>query len=283
MSNVKDQNNELKIDILCKKVEMSRQNYYKDRVSKKEKEIDEELILSLVCKERQIQPRLGGRKVLSIIKKELDAVSISIGRDRFLKLLKNNNLLIEKKKAKPKTTNSRHVLPVFHNEIKNMEITAPNQVWVSDITYIRTREGFMYAALITDMFSRKIVGAHIGDNLETYGCIAALDKALSDLPEGKCPIHHSDRGSQYCCHEYVNRLKDRNMQISMTEANHCYENALAERVNGIIKQEYELDQDFNTKKQAEAVFYQGVYLYNYRRPHLSLKYQIPASIHEKSA
>lgn len=271
------------ISSICKKLKMSRQNYYKQKAKGTKAAIDHELILHLVKQERCIQHRLGGKKLHKFIKKECQENGISLGRDRFFDLLRENSLLIEKKKGKPRTTNSRHSLPVFHNLIANIDITRPNQAWACDLTYISTREGFMYASLITDMYSRKIVGAHIGDSLETYGCIAALEKALSKLPSKEHPIHHSDRGTQYCCHEYVKRLNKREILISMTEANHCYENAMAERVNGILKQEYELDQSFKTKEQAKNAFYQAVYLYNNRRPHLSLKYEVPAKIHSKAA
>ncbi len=126
------------------------------------------------------------------------------------------------------------------------------------------------------------MGAHLGDTLESIGCQVALAGAIEQLP-GECfPIHHSDRGCQYCCHEYVNRLRERGLPISMTEANHCYENAMAERVNGILKQEYELDQDFRSKTQARKAFEQAVYLYNHRRPHLSLNYQVPEQVHRQA-
>lgn len=269
----------MKISKLCKRVGMTRQNYYKQRQLREDRAVDNESIIDLVLRERQLQPRLGGRKVLFLIKKELQSKGISIGRDCFFKLLKKKDLLIKKKKSKPKTTNSRHCLPVFHNLIKDLEVTAPNEVWVSDITHITTEEGFMYAPLISDKFSRKIVGANIDDTLESYASALALKKALCELPEGKYPIHHSDRGSQYCCHDYVNNLMKNGLSISMTEENHCYENATAERINGILKQEYELDQMFKTKQQAIKAFYQAVYLYNNRRPHLSLGYKTPAIVH----
>jgi putative transposase len=262
---------------------MSRQNYYKGRKNRCKQEIDANFILELVKTERKVQSRLGGRKVLHLIKNDLDDSGISIGRDRFFSILRENEMLIEKKESTPKTTNSRHCLPVFHNLVKDIEITAPNQAWCSDLTYIRTDENFMYAALITDMYSRKIVGAYIGDSLESIGCLTALDKALSDLPKHEHPIHHSDRGTQYCCHAYFNKLKERHLSVSMTEVNHCYENAMAERVNGILKQEYELDSTFKTKKQAETAFYQAVHLYNTRRPHMRLDYCIPAEVHERAA
>ena len=155
MKYITGESNKIKISPLCKKVGITRQNYYKHRVSMKKREIDNKFIISLVHRERQIHPRLGARKVLSLIGGELKSQSAFIGRDRFFDLLKENSLLLERKKSKPKTTNSRHTLPVFHNEIKGREITSPNQVWCSDLTYIGTMEGFMYASLITDMYSRK--------------------------------------------------------------------------------------------------------------------------------
>lgn len=268
---------------ICCKVGMSRQNYYKGRKNRCKHEVDTNLILELVKSERMIQSRLGGRKVLHLIKNDLHASDVNIGRDRFFNILRENNMLIEKKKSAPKTTNSRHCLPVFHNLVKDVDITAPNQAWCSDLTYIRTDENFMYAALITDMYSRKIIGAYIGDSLESIGCLRALENALSDLPKDKHPIHHSDRGTQYCCHAYVDKLMSRDLSVSMTEINHCYENAMAERVNGILKQEYELDSTFKTRKQAKIAFYQAVNLYNTRRPHMSLDYGIPTEVHEKAA
>jgi putative transposase len=208
---------------------------------------------------------------------------VDIGRDRFFEVLAENDLLVVPKPAKPHTTNSRHSLPVFHNLLMGKLLNAPNEAWVSDLTYIRTDEGFLYASLITDAFSRKIVGSHIGDNLEAEGCLQALDQALSELPEGQIPLHHSDRGCQYCCHEYVDRLQERGLAISMTEIMHCYENALAERVNGILKQEYEMDRTFHTKAQAKKAFEQAVYLYNNRRPHLKLNYRFPSDVHAEAA
>jgi putative transposase len=278
------QNKDITIKGLCLKLKMSRQNYYAHHKARQKKSVNKSFIIELVKDERKVQSRLGGRKVLHNIKTKLEKNKASIGRDCFFDILRENNMLISRKKSLyPKTTNSRHVLPVFHNEVKNIDIKTPNTAWCSDITYIRTDEGFMYAAIITDMCSRKIVGAHIGDSLESFGCVCALEKALSDLPSGKFPIHHSDRGTQYCCHEYVNRLKKRDLTISMTEENHCYENAIAERVNGILKQEYELDNTFRTKEHAVYAFYQAINLYNTRRPHMSLNYQYPSEVHKKAA
>jgi putative transposase len=268
---------------LCDRVGMSRQNYYAARRLRQRRQVDEVLMLELVRRERQIQPRLGGRKLRHLLRADLEEAGVSVGRDRFFELLAEYDLLVVPKPGAPHTTNSRHSLPVFQNLLAGIVLQTPNQAWVSDLTYIRTDEGFLFAALITDAYSRKIVGSHIGDSLEAEGCLVALDQALCDLPTGKQPIHHSDRGCQYCCHEYVERLQARGLPISMTEVMHCYENALAERVNGILKQEYEMDRTFRTKAQAKAAFEQAVWLYNHRRPHLRLNYRFPADVHEEAA
>lgn len=271
------------ISALCARVGMSRQNYYAARRLRTRREIDEDMIMELVRNERRLQPRIGGRKLLYMLQAEMADAGVSVGRDRFFELLAIHNMLVVPKRARPRTTNSRHSLPVFHNLLAGMELTAPNQAWVSDLTYIRTDEGFLYAALITDAYSRKIVGAHIGDHLEAEGCLEALRIALGDLPAGHHPIHHSDRGTQYCCHAYVDCLRAHGLGISMTEVMHCYENAKAERVNGILKGEYELDQKFRTKAQAIRAFEEAVWLYNYRRPHTKLNYRVPADVHGEAA
>ncbi len=269
---------------LCRKVGMSRQNYYVKSPSRKRRETDEGLIIELVKEERRLQPRLGGRKVYNILSHKLKREGVRVGRDRFFEILRRNNLLIKRKKAFiPKTTNSRHILPVFSNLIQDREATSPNQIWASDLTYIRTQEGFIYGALTTDMWSRNIVGSNAGENLEAEGCLKALRQAMKQCPKNKYPIHHSDRGSQYCSHAYVKKLRKRGFSVSMTEENHCYENALAERVNGILKQEYGLGIEFKTKKQAIRAFNQAVYLYNNRRPHMSLGYKTPAQVHNQKA
>ena len=273
----------ISVSELCDRVKMSRQNYYAARRLRLRWQVDEGLILQLVRRERQTQPRLGGRKLLYLLQEDLEEAGVEIGRDRFFEVLAENGLLVAPKPGAPRTTNSRHSLPVFRNLLAGKVLKGPNEAWVSDLTYIRTDEGFLYAALITDAYSRKIVGAHIGDTLEAEGCLRALDQALGALLEGKKPLHHSDRGCQYCCHEYVNRLQARGLEISMTEVMHCYENALAERVNGILKQEYEMDRTFRTKAQAIKAFEQAVWYYNHRRPHTKLGYRFPADVHSEAA
>ncbi|MDR1250066.1 MAG: IS3 family transposase, partial [Treponema sp.] len=179
--------------------------------------------------------------------------------------------------------NSRHSLPVFHNLVKDMVLTGPNQAWAADITSIRTDEGFLYLSLLMDLWSRKIVGFHTGDTLEAEGAVRALEMALSELPKGAFPVHHSDRGCQYCSHRYVEKLQAHGLAVSMTEELHCYENAHAERLNGIVKQEYGLGCSFLRKQQALAAIDEAVFLYNTRRPHLSLNYETPETMHRRVA
>jgi transposase InsO family protein len=262
---------------------MSRQNYYAKRRLRRRRGVEAGIVLDLTWRERDVQPRLGGRKCLKLISCALSDAGVSLGRDRYFDILRANGMLVARKPRKPKTTNSRHCLPIFRNLVSGVKPAEPNKIWASDITYIDTDEGFMYASLTTDAGSRKIVGDHIDDSLDTDECcLPALDKALDGLPEdAPRPIHHSDRGTQYCCHKYVGRLMENGLAVSMTETLHCYENALAERVNGILKQEYGLDERFRTKEQARKAFRQAVFLYNNRRPHMGIGYQIPAEFHAK--
>jgi transposase InsO family protein len=262
---------------------MTRQNYYARRKARRRRVVDGELVAQLVQQERQLQPRLGTRKLYHLLKPELEKAGVQMGRDRMFEELRKRALLLEPMPAPyPHTTQSYHNLPVFRNQVRDKQLKGPNEVWVSDLSYLRTLEGFLYMALITDKYSRKIVGWHVGDTLEAVGCVRALEGALADLPEGSSPIHHSDQGSQYCCHEYVKRLQERGLGISMTEVNHCAENALAERMNGILKQEYGLGMEFVTKAAARQAVEQGIGLYNTRRPHNSLGKRTPAQVHQAS-
>lgn len=269
--------------VLCKKAGMSRQNFYKARKHRQRQEVDEQLVKELVTVERAIQPRIGGLKLHKILREELAGAGVKLGRDRFFKVLGNQGLLLERLPKTPQTTCSRHSLPVFTNRVKDFELTGPNQAWASDITYIRINGLFMYLSLITDMSSRKIVGHHLGRTLEAQDTIKALEMALREKPEFAFPIHHSDRGSQYCCHEYVEQLKAHNMTISMTEERHCAENAMAERVNGILKQEYLLGGEFRTTEQAVAAVEEAIHLYNTRRLHRSLALCTPEQAHRVAA
>lgn len=265
---------------LCRKLAMSRQNYYARRRQRQRRQVDGELVAQLVRAERTQQSRIGVRKLHWMLRQPLAAAGVKLGRDRLYEELRGRELLVARLPVQtPRTTQSYHPLPTFQNLVKGLELKGPNQVWVSDISYLRTAENFLYLALITDKYSRKIVGHHAGDSLEAVGCVLALETALKELPAGEPPIHHSDRGCQYCCHEYVERLAAGGLRISMTEQDHCAENALAERMNGILKQEYGLGQEFRTKAQARKAVAQAVYQYNHRRPHTALAYRVPAAVH----
>ncbi len=268
---------------LCGRVGMSRQSFYKARRQRKRREVDADLVEQLVRAERAVQPRLGGRKLHHLCKQAMAAADVRLGRDRFFEVLADRDLLLAPLPKRPRTTDSRHCLPVFTNLVKDLGLERPNQAWAGDITYVRTEEGFLYVSLLTDLYSRKIVGFHAGDTLETEGCLKSLEMALDQLPAGQAVFHHSDRGCQYCSHLYVEKAQGRGLTISMTEENHCYENATAERVNGILKQEYWLGSCFRTKAQALAAVAEAVRLYNTRRPHQALKYKTPEEIHQRAA
>lgn len=264
---------------LCAKVGFSRQAFYKENKSRKRKQVDKEAVIELVKSQRKIHPRMGGRKLYRIIKPYINEMGLNIGRDRLFLILREADLLIKRRLRGKRTTYSKHGFRIYSNLVRHIDPSMANQVWVSDLTYIRTDESFLYLSLITDAYSRKIVGFDISDSLEASGCQRSLRMALSKLPGGVYPIHHSDRGTQYCCREYVDMLESRGLSISMTESNHCYENAKAERVNGILKQEYLLGLRFRTKAQAIQAVRQAITIYNEMRPHLSLNYQTPSQVH----
>lgn len=269
---------------MCAAAGLSRQAYYKDRKARRHKAIDEEAILEVVRAERRLQPEIGGRKLLRIVGAELEDTGVRIGRDRFFELLRREGLLIGRKEARaPRTTWSAHGFRDYDNLLVDLVIRGPHEAWVSDITYVRTKEGFVYVFVITDRWSRKIVGYNAAVSLEAEGAVRALSMALGQLPEGKVPIHHSDRGIQYCCWQYVEILEGRGIRVSTTQENHCYENAVAERVNGILKQEYWLGETFETRSDAAEALRQAVWLYNTRRPHTSLEYRTPSEVHGAAA
>jgi putative transposase len=273
-------NPEMKVIWLCELAQMTPQNYYARRSKRSRREVDLALVLELVKAEREQQPRLGVRKLHHLIAPELKAAGVKLGRDQlFVELGKAGWLVARKPSQWPKTTQVDPNLPVFKNLIKRRSATGPNQVWVADITYIRTQEAFMYLGLITDRWSRKIVGYHLGETLATEQVLKALAMALKGLKGAARPIHHSDRGCQYASHAYVRAVQQAGLTMSMTEKNHSAENALAERVNGILKQEYWLDAHFENGCHARQATAHGVHMYNTRRPHTALKLATPEQVH----
>lgn len=254
---------------------------YKDRADKR-LEIEQHII-EIIKKRRKSLPREGVRKLKKSLENEFTKANLKVGRDTLFNVLREHQMLTLRKKYSARTTNSLHRFYKYNNIIKDVAVTRPNQVWVSDITYIRTIKGFCYLALITDMHSRKIVGYDLSDSLELNGCVRALNKALYQAKDIKGLVHHSDRGIQYCSNVYTQILKRNMIDISMTEENHCYENALAERVNGILKDEFYLDQTFTNTAHAKRATKNAINLYNEIRLHLSLDYKTPNMVYKLSA
>jgi len=263
---------------ICACFDLKRDAWYKYQKRCIKRKVVHSEVVELVKEERKDQPRVGTRKLLEALHPCFETAHIKVGRDSLFDILREENMLIRRKKASCKTTNSYHHFHKYGNLIKDMEITAPNQVWVADITYIRTIKGFCYLALITDLFSRKIVGYDISDTLELTGCLGAFKRAQKAARPAAGLVHHSDRGIQYCSNQYVNELKKYKVEISMTEENHCYENAVAERVNGILKDEFYLDQCFFDTEKAKLATKSAIKLYNNKRLHLSLGYKTPNEV-----
>lgn len=268
---------------LCQLAGLSRQAYYQGCRARRRREIDEEAIVEQVRVERKLHPKIGARKLQVMLRPVLEEMGISVGRDRLFRLLRARGLLVKRSRRRAKTTQSGHLFHVYPNLIRHIEPMMPNQVWVSDLTYLRTDEGFLYLSLIMDAYSRKVVGQVVSDTLEAEGCLRALKTALDALPAGARPVHHSDRGLQYCSKEYVRLLGHYGCPISMTEVNHCYENAKAERLNGILKGEYALGETFRDKRQATRAAQEAVVLYNRFRPHTCLKWKTPEEVHAVAA
>ncbi|MEQ9413500.1 MAG: IS3 family transposase [Cyclobacteriaceae bacterium] len=273
----------LSVEQVCNCISLHRDAYYKYKKRSAQRKAAESQVMALVKEEREIQPRTGTRKLHKALGGTFQEWGLKVGRDRLFDILRMNDMLVKPKKITFKTTNSYHHFYKYSNLVKSMNVTAPNQVWVSDITYIRTVKGFCYLALITDMYSRKIVGYDISDSLELTGCLRALQKALRQARPAVGLVHHSDRGIQYCSNQYVAELKKRDIRISMTEENHCYENAIAERVNGILKDEFYLDQCFVNTFNAAVATKNAIDIYNNKRLHLSLGYKTPNMVYENAA
>jgi len=262
---------------------LKRDAYYKYKARSDKRLKLEQQIISIVKKRRKSLPREGVRKLTKSLDIDFNKANIKVGRDTLFNVLRKHNMLTLRKKTSARTTNSYHRFYKYNNIIKDVKVIRPNQVWVSDITYIRTIKGFCYLALITDVHSRKIVGYDLSDSLELKGCVRALNKAIYQAKDINGLIHHSDRGIQYCSNVYIQILKRKKIDISMTEENHCYENAIAERVNGILKDEFYLDQTFDSIAHAKRATKNAINLYNEIRLHLSLDYKTPNMVYKVSA
>jgi transposase InsO family protein len=231
---------------------------------------------------RARQPRIGVRKLYHLLKAEFEKLDCNLGRDALFGLLRDHGLLIKSPKRGRRTTFANHRFHRYPNRIANLTVHRVHQVFVADITYLDTLEGFVYLALITDLFSRKIVGFDVSDSLSVEGALRALKIALKPVTRADALIHHSDRGIQYCCHAYTDLLGSGDVKISMTENGDVYQNAVAERVNGILKIDFLLNQTFVSMQHAKASVKQSICIYNNERPHLSLAKQTPQTVYQKS-
>lgn len=264
---------------------LTRQGYYQARQRLELRDERQEKALALVRELRAELPRLGTRKLYHERYEQFRG--LNIGRDALFSVLRDEDMLIPRRRRGPRTTDSRHGLRLYRNLLKDPETGTlyrperANEVFVADITYLETLEGFRYLALLTDAYSRKIVGYDLSASLSIEGSLRALDMALkqTNAAERRGLIHHSDRGVQYCSRAYVDRLEGAAARVSMASRGNCYENALAERVNGILKQELSLGDVFATGAHAQCVVSEAVRLYNERRPHLALAYRKPSQVH----
>jgi transposase InsO family protein len=270
------------LEYICLLFGKSRQAWYDSLHRKEERQMEEVLVLSMVKEVRKQHKRLGTKKLQQMLLEDFIQHHIKMGRDKLHDLLTEHGMLVRQGQFKPRTTNSNHPYRRYKNLVRDIELTTACQLWASDITYITTEKGFVYLSLITDCYSHKIVGWCLWPNLESKGVLNALEMALQSNPHHHGLIHHSDRGIQYCCHDYTQALEREKIKISMTENGDPYENAIAERVNGILKIEYGLNAPFTDYYQANEQVKIAIDLYNNSRPHLSCDMLTPCQAHNQT-
>ena len=262
----------------------SKQAYYKKIKTKEKYDIQETLILELVKEKRKLWKKGSGRNLHAALKTEFNKHNVKIGRDKFFTLLRNNGLLINNKLRRTRTTFSYHHFHKYPNLVRELKVTRVDQVIVTDITYLYLSgvDSFAYLFLVTDLFSRKILGFYVSDDLTAKSGIKALRMALKNMRDRSNTIHHSDRGLQYCSHKYTQILKKNNIKISMTENSDPLENAVAERINKTLKEEFTIDKQisFQNYNEAKTIMKQIIKFYNEERPHRSLEYYTPNIAYE---
>lgn len=265
----------------CHLFGIDRQVYYRKISSNSQKQTKASQVVALVTAIRSSMPRIGGRKLYYLLFDKLQR--LKIGRDKFFDILRANHLLIQPKRSYHVTTNSHHRFRKHRNLVLEMTITGPEQVWVSDITYIGKRENPCYLSLVTDAYSKKIMGYYVADNLSTESSLKALKMAVkSRLNKEQSLIHHSDRGLQYCSDDYQNVLTKNDIKCSMTQDSDPYENAVAERINGILKQEFLIDTYSQDLSTIRMIIKETVDIYNNQRPHYSNHMLTPDQMHNQN-
>ena len=265
----------------CTLFGIDRQVYYR-KIKRSIIKLDKaSLVVEMVLEIRRQMPRIGSKKLYYLLNKDLQ--TLKVGRDKFIDILRANHLLIIPKRSYHLTTNSHHRFRKYKNQLLDLQINKPEQVWVSDITYIGKREKPCYLSLITDAYSKKIVGYNVSDNLNTESSLVALRLAVKQRENKEMPlIHHSDRGLQYCANAYQKILTKNEIQPSMTQNSDPYENAIAERINGILKQEFFIDKYNEDLPVMKQIIKETVGIYNEKRPHLSNHMLTPNQMHQQN-
>lgn len=271
---------EVSLGVVCGLFGKTRQAYYKQQRAAEGLVMRDAIVIKTVKEIRADMPRIGTRKLHYLLTDTLAQHGLDIGRDKLFDLLSDYGMLVRRRKRKKTyTTDSNHPFRKYPNMIRELVPTAANQLWVSDITYIALTGQFCYLSLVTDAYSRKIVGYCLYPTLEKEGPLSALRMALTQLGRHSTLIHHSDRGLQYCCGDYTSMLVSNGIGISMTEKGDPYENAIAERVNGILKHEFDIIQRFKSLEEAECAICKAIQTYNGQRPHSSCNYLTPDEAH----
>jgi transposase InsO family protein len=265
----------------CRLLGITRQAVYQRERRIEQRSMGLAPVKDLVMDLRRFMPRLGGRKLYFLLKPTFEERGIKLGRDGFFDYLKEHRLLVQPLKRYTKTTHSRHWMKKHPNRLESEKINRAEQAFVSDITYIETEEGVHYLSLVTDAYTRKIMGYEVSDDLRAESVVKALRRAARQRKTRRSLIHHSDRGLQYCSAIYQQELKRHDMTPSMTDGYDCYQNALAERVNGILKQEF-LFYKCRNLHDLKSLVRESVDIYNRLRPHLSLGMKTPEQVHEKA-
>jgi putative transposase len=276
---MKDSYRSISLVRLCRLLGITRQAFYKHFWVTAELSIQQQLVLQQLSCIRKLHPAMGGRKLHYLLQSFFQEHQIKMGRDGLFDLMVENGLLVRKTRKTVRTTQSCHYFKKHPNLITNWTPGGPQQLWVADITYVRTNRGFLYLSLLTDAYSHKIVGFNIADNMSSINTLKALEMALQCHPDVGDLIHHSDRGLQYCSDSYVSMLRKHRIKISMTQSGDPLENPLAERINGILKNEYIEHYPITSIENAQQLINDIVNRYNNERPHLSINLLTPDIVH----